>query len=47
MTIQDQIHHAQEELAKASDERTKSHIRRVIRQLGFRLIDEIKGSKHV
>lgn len=43
MTIQDQIQHAQEELAKESDERTKSHIRRVIRQLGFKLIDQKKG----
>lgn len=43
MTIQDQIIHAHGELAKASDARTKELIRRKIRQLGFRLIDEKKG----
>lgn len=43
MTIQDQISHANAELAKETDPRVKAEIRRVIRQLGFRLIDEKKG----
>lgn len=44
MTIQDQISNLHTQLTRASDARTKELIRRKIRQLGFRLIDEKKGS---